>query len=147
MQDITKAKITDLLPHRPPFLFVDRIIEYKEGESIKALKRYTINEDYFRGHFPDTPIVPGVLMVESIAQAAGILAMTSFNKDGFKKPEIFFLSRISAVKFRKPVVPGDELIIEVNLIKEMAGSVKVSALGKVKEEIVIEAELMLSKKP
>lgn len=106
-------KIMEYLPHRYPFLLVDRIDSIEEGKSIVATKNVTINEEFFNGHFPGFPVMPGVLIVEAMAQAGGILALQDLGGDlGTKK--IFFMS-IEKARFRKPVVPGDQLRIEVHI--------------------------------
>lgn len=105
--------IKGLIPQRPPFLMLDRVIELKEGESIKAYKNVTMNEDYFRGHFPDMPILPGALMIEAMAQAALVLFKKSMPD---LTATIFYLANVK-VRFLKPVVPGDQLVIIAKIVK------------------------------
>jgi 3-hydroxyacyl-[acyl-carrier-protein] dehydratase len=107
--------IMELLPHRYPFLLVDRVVEYVPDISIRAYKNVTMNEAFFQGHFPGTPIMPGVLIVESMAQACGILYLLS-NKDKVQGKLLYFLG-MDKVKFRRPVVPGDRLDIEATVLK------------------------------
>lgn len=107
--------IMELLPHRYPFLLVDRVVEYVPDISIRAYKNVTMNEAFFQGHFPGTPIMPGVLIVEAMAQACGILYLLS-NKDKVQGKLLYFLG-MDKVKFRRPVVPGDRLDIEATVLK------------------------------
>lgn len=132
--------IMDFLPHRYPFILVDRILNLVPGEKITALKNVTINEPFFRGHFPSYPIMPGVLIVEAMAQAAGVLALESMPAEKRGAP-VFFMG-LDKVKFRKPVVPGDQLIFEVQIIKFRSKVVKASGKAFVEDSIVAEAELM-----
>ena len=130
----------DFLPHRYPFILVDRILDLVPGEKITALKNVTINEPFFQGHFPSYPIMPGVLIIEAMAQAAGVLALESMPAEKRGAP-VFFMG-LDKVKFRKPVVPGDQLIFEVQIIKFRSKVVKASGKAYVNESIVAEAELM-----
>lgn len=110
----TSKKLIALLPHRYPFLFVDRILEYVPGERIVGLKNVTRNEPFFDGHFPGQPIMPGVLLVEAMVQVAGLLALDSLDNAGEIIP---IFTRIEKVRFRRPVVPGDQLLIEARLLR------------------------------
>ena len=132
-QDITKV-----LPHRYPFLMIDRVIEVKLGKKIVALKNVTVNEPFFQGHFPGNPIMPGVLIVEAMAQAGGVLARLSLSegKEGSNEP-VFFMS-IDKVKFRKPVVPGDQLRLEVEAIRTGSRIWKLQGKAFVDSELVAE---------
>ncbi len=132
--------IMDFLPHRYPFILVDRILDLVPGEKITALKNVTINEPFFQGHFPTYPIMPGVLIVEAMAQAAGILALESMSAEKRGAP-VFFMG-LDKVKFRKPVVPGDQLVLEVQIIKFRSKVVKASGKAFVEDNLVAEAELM-----
>ena len=131
--------IMDFLPHRYPFILVDRILDLVPGEKIIALKNVTINEPFFQGHFPSFPIMPGVLIVEAMAQAAGVLALESMPAENRGGP-VFFMG-LDKVKFRKPVVPGDQLVLEVQIIKFRSKVVKASGKAFVKDNVVAEAEL------
>jgi len=135
-------KIMDLLPHRYPFLLIDRIIEFEKGKNITALKNVTINEPFFQGHFPGHPIMPGVLIVEAMAQAGGVLTNLSL-PDKLQGKLIYFMG-IDKVKFRKPVVPGDQIIFNVKTLKQRARVIKMAGIAYVDEKKVAEAELMAS---
>jgi len=135
-------KIMDILPHRYPFLLIDRIIEIIPGEKIVALKNVTINEPFFQGHFPGVPIMPGVLIVEAMGQAGGILAFSSAPQEN--KNDILYFMGMDKVRFRKPVVPGDQLLIEAKILKQRSKAIKMSGIATVEEKLVAEAELMAS---
>lgn len=130
--------ITDImkkLPHRYPFLLVDRIVDIQPDVSITGIKNVTINEPYFQGHFPGQPIMPGVLMVEAMAQVAGVLAFSS----GVEAKSVFFMS-IEKAKFRKPVVPGDQLRIEIKVMQQRGHVWKFSGTARVEDKIAAEAD-------
>ncbi len=139
--DITT--IMDHLPHRYPFLLVDRILRIEPHKSIKALKNVTFNEPFFQGHFPGLPVMPGVLIIEAMAQAGGVLAASDMDPKQREKLVYYFMG-IDKVKFRKPVVPGDQLIIEVELLKIRSRAVKMAGTAKVGGKIVAEAQMMAS---
>ena len=130
-----------MLPHRYPFLLVDRVLKLEKGKSIVAIKNVTVNESFFQGHFPDLKVMPGVLVVEALAQAGGILLYNSIPDFGDK---ILFLSKIDNMKFRKPVVPGDQIRLEVEImkLKSRVGYIKAKAI--VDEEVVTEGNMMAS---
>ena len=128
------------LPHRYPFLLVDRVLSFVKDKSIVALKNVTINEPFFQGHFPDTPIMPGVLIVEAMGQAGGMLVLLSLPPEIQGKP-IYFMG-FDKVRFRKPVVPGDQLILELEMLKQRSRAVKMAGIAKVDQKIVAEAQLM-----
>ena len=132
--------IMKFLPHRYPFILVDRILDLAPGEKITAIKNVTINEPFFQGHFPTFPIMPGVLIVEAMAQAAGILALESMPAEEQGRP-VFFMG-MDKVKFRKPVVPGDQLLLKIQILKFRKNIVKASAKAFVEEKVVAEAEIM-----
>lgn len=134
MMDI--KEIRQLLPHRYPFLLVDRIIEINPGATAVGIKNVTINEEFFQGHFPGNPIMPGVLIVEALAQVAGLLSLRSGATAG---QLVYFLS-IERAKFRKPVVPGDQLKLEVNIVQQRNNVWKFSGNAKVEDKIVAEAD-------
>lgn len=138
MYDI--QQIMSFLPHRYPFILVDRVLELKAGEQIKALKNVTINEPYFQGHFPGTPIMPGVLIVEAMAQAGGVLVFASLDAEKHGSP-VYFMG-MDKVKFRQPVIPGDQLVLDVRILKQRARAVKMTATACVNEKCVAEAEIM-----
>ncbi len=134
-------EILKRIPHRYPILLVDRVLELKKNDSIRALKNVSINEPYFSGHFPQRPVMPGVLMIEALAQAAAIL--------GFETLEIspddnalFYFAGIDAARFKRPVEPGDQLVLEVKLDRQKSGIFKFKARGTVAGELAVEADLM-----
>jgi 3-hydroxyacyl-[acyl-carrier-protein] dehydratase len=134
MMDI--KEILKLLPHRYPFLLVDRILEINSGSNAIGLKNVTINEEFFQGHFHGYPIMPGVLIVEALAQVAGILAFHS-EKTGSKA--VYFMS-IEKAKFRKPVIPGDQLKLDVSIIQHRGKVWKFSGSARVEDKTVAEAD-------
>ena len=131
--------IQKILPHRYPFLLVDKIIESTD-KKIVGLKNVTINEPFFQGHFPGHPIMPGVLILEAMAQVGGVGVLSLSENQG---KLAYFLS-IKEAKFRKPVVPGDQLIIEVEIVKKKLSVMQVRATAKVDGEVVTEAEMMFA---
>ncbi len=136
MMDINRIK--EILPHRYPFLLVDRIKEYSSDE-IVGIKNVTANEPFFPGHFPDNPIMPGVLIIEAMAQTGGILAFTRVPQH-LGNP-IYFMG-IDKVRFRKPVRPGDQLVLKVKILKQRGGLFKMSGEAFVDDKLVAEAEMM-----
>jgi beta-hydroxyacyl-ACP dehydratase FabZ len=130
------------LPHRYPFLLIDRIITIIPGESIVALKNVTMNEPFFQGHFPSQPVMPGVLIVEALAQAGGVLASEIRGPE--RQGEIIYFMGMDQVRFRRPVVPGDQLILEARVLKMRAKVAKMAGRALVGEQLVAEAELMAS---
>jgi 3-hydroxyacyl-[acyl-carrier-protein] dehydratase len=133
-------KIMELLPHRYPFIMIDRIIELVPGEKVVALKNVTINEPFFQGHFPGEPIMPGVLIIEAMGQAGAVLAAESMDRG--KKGSLIFFMGMDKVKFRKPVVPGDQIIFEIKFLKQRSQAFKMSGIASVDDKRVAEAELM-----
>lgn len=131
------------LPHRYPFLLVDRVLECHKGKSLMALKNVTINEEFFQGHFPGNPVMPGVLMLEALAQAAGLLA---FITEDVYPDQItqFYFAGIDEVRFRKPVRPGDQLILKVNVERVMRGIWKYAAVAEVAGEEVTSCKMMIA---
>ena len=134
-------KIMTFLPHRYPFLLVDRILDLVPGERVTAIKNVTFNEPFFQGHFPGAPVMPGVLIVEAMGQAGGVLAYES-NPEENPSQFLIYLMGLDKVKFRKPVVPGDQLIMELTILKQRGRTVKMGGVSKVDDKIVAEAELM-----
>ncbi|GLJ14971.1 hypothetical protein SUGI_0244420 [Cryptomeria japonica] len=136
-------QIREILPHRFPFLLVDRVVEYKPGESAVGIKNVTINDNFFPGHFPERPIMPGVLMVEAMAQVGGLLML---------QPEVggsrenFFFAGVDKVRFRKPVIAGDTLVMRMNLVKlqKRFGIAKMEGKAYVGGEVVCEGEFMMA---
>lgn len=134
-------EILDHLPHRFPFLLVDRVLDYKPGEYLVAVKNVSVNEPFFPGHFPQRPVFPGVLIMEALAQATGLLA---FKTQG-KKPDgtsLYYFAGIDNCRFKRPVQPGDQLILEVKLLATKRSIWKFSAEAKVDGKVVASAELM-----
>jgi 3-hydroxyacyl-[acyl-carrier-protein] dehydratase len=139
MMDI--HQILEKLPHRYPILLVDRVLEVDPGKRIRALKNVSINEPYFMGHFPHRPVMPGVLTLEALAQAAALLSFADGNLQSSKDSVIYFLG-IDGARFKRPVEPGDQLILEVEVDRVKAGIHKFNARAKVDGEIACEAQLM-----
>ena len=133
-------EIIRLLPHRYPFLLVDRILEVEKEKSITGLKNVTINEPFFQGHFPSEPVMPGVLILEGMAQAGGILAFHSIPEMVGEK--LIYFAGIDKVRFRQPVVPGDQMIFEMAVLKQKGKIWKMSGKAKVNGNLVAEAELI-----
>ncbi len=127
--------IQSLIPHRYPFLMVDRIIEMEPNVRAVGIKNVTINEPFFQGHFPGNPIMPGVLIVEALAQVAGVLAFSS----GIQGSAVYFMS-IEKAKFRKPVLPGDQLRLEIKVLQQRGNVWKFSGAGVVEGKVASEAE-------
>jgi 3-hydroxyacyl-[acyl-carrier-protein] dehydratase len=140
--ELDQLEIQKILPHRYPFLLLDRILELQLNEKVVGLKNVTVNEPFFQGHFPGNPIMPGVLIVEALAQAGGVLAFLS-NPRHIGKNLIYFLA-IDKVKFRKPVVPGDQLILEMVALRRGGRVWKMQGKAFVRDNLVAEAELTAS---
>lgn len=138
VQDINK--ILEHLPHRYPFLLVDRVLELVGDEKIVALKNVSINEPFFQGHFPQEPIMPGVLIVEAMGQTGGLLITA--NLPPSDRGRRFYFMGFDKVRFRKPVVPGDQLIMELSILKKRRKVVKMAGTAFVDQNVVAEAELM-----
>jgi len=132
--------IMDVLPHRYPFLFVDRIIALEEGKRVVGIKNVTINEPFFQGHFPGEPVMPGVLIVEAMGQTAGVLAYRAMGEEAEGKG--VFLMSINRVKFRRPVVPGDQLRLELEVVKHRGDIWAFQGKAFVEDQLAAEAELM-----
>ena len=135
--------IRRLLPHRYPFLLVDRVLECRKGESIRALKNVTANEPFFTGHFPQRPVMPGVLIIEALAQAAGLLAFITADVVPDDDTRFYFVG-IDKARFRKPVEPGDQLILTAKIERQMRGIWKFSTVAYVGENEVTSAEMMVA---
>lgn len=134
-------EILNYLPHRYPFLLVDRVVEMEEGKRIVALKNVTINEPFFPGHFPHRPVMPGVLILEALAQAAALL---SFKSTGQKPDDnsVVYFAGIDGARFKRPVGPGDQLMLEATILRSMRNVWKYQAVARVDGEVAAEAELM-----
>ena len=134
-------QVMQYLPHRYPFLLIDKVIELELGKSITAIKNVTINEPFFPGHFPGAPVMPGVLILEALAQAAGILSFKTKNYT----PEqigIIYFAGIDNARFKKPVRPGDQLVLKAEIVREMRGIWKYSGRAEVDGALVAEADFM-----
>jgi 3-hydroxyacyl-[acyl-carrier-protein] dehydratase len=134
-------KILKKLPHRYPFLLVDRVIEFEKDKRLKALKNVTINEPFFAGHFPSRPVMPGVLILEALAQTAALLSFESAGQDISDDMVVYFVG-IDAARFKRPVEPGDQLVLEAMLDRSRAGIYKYKTKAYVDGEVAAEAELM-----
>ncbi len=137
-------EIMALLPHRYPFLMIDRVLDFTPGESLTAIKNVTVNEPIFTGHFPGMPIFPGVLILEAMAQATGILGFKTVSER--KENELYLFAGIDEARFKKPVVPGDQLVLEVKFLKERRNMWKFYAEAKVDGQVVCSAELMCARR-
>jgi beta-hydroxyacyl-ACP dehydratase FabZ len=132
-------EIMKLLPHRYPMLLVDRILEYEDGKRIVGLKNVSANEQFFQGHFPGNPVMPGVLIVEAMAQCCAVLFLKDI-EDRDKK--LFLFGGVDKARFRKPVIPGDQLIMECTVLQKRASTVRMRGEAKVDGAIVAEAEML-----
>ena len=139
MMDI--HQILKQLPHRYPFLLVDRVLELEKGKSIKALKNVTINEPFFAGHFPHRPVMPGVMMLEAMAQAAALLAFDTMGASLDEKT-VYYFAGIDGARFKRPVEPGDQLVMDVTLARQKSGIFKFRGISRVGTQVACEAELM-----
>ncbi len=134
-------QVMQYLPHRYPFLLIDRVIELELGKTITAIKNVTINEPFFPGHFPGAPVMPGVLILEAMAQAAGILSFKTKNYTPEQIGVIYFAG-IDNARFKKPVKPGDQLVLKAEIVREMRGIWKYKGRAEVDGVMVAEADLM-----
>ena len=137
----TVTDIMKMLPHRYPFLLVDRILELEPGTRIVGLKNVTVNEQFFQGHFPGAPVMPGVLVIESMAQVAGVMIYRDLPD---RDSKLIYFTGIEGAKFRRPVVPGDQLRIEVDFLNRRNNFGKVDARASVEGKLVAEAVLMFA---
>jgi 3-hydroxyacyl-[acyl-carrier-protein] dehydratase len=133
------------LPHRYPFLLIDRVLKFEEGKSLVALKNVTMNEPFFQGHFPQRPVMPGVLILEALAQATGILAFRTVDSEP-KHNTLYYFVGIDKARFKQPVEPGDQLILEVELLRTKRGIWMFTAEAKVDGKVVANAEIMCTEK-
>jgi 3-hydroxyacyl-[acyl-carrier-protein] dehydratase len=132
-------KIIQLLPHRYPFLLVDKVLSYELDKHIIAIKNVTINEEFFQGHFPAKPVMPGVLIIEALAQSAGILAYQSTEIN--PEESLFYLGAISDVRFKRMVIPGDQLILKVNILKRRKNVWRFACEAFVEDELACSAQM------
>ena len=138
MAVMEQAEIQALLPHRYPFLLVDRVVEFDPDRRIVGIKNVTVNEPFFQGHFPRRPVMPGVLILEAMAQVGGLLAFKSL---GAATRPVVYLTGVDGAKFRKPVVPGDRLRLEIDVVKKRPPFWKMAGKAMVDSELVCEAEV------
>lgn len=141
MAEMDIGEIMKYLPHRYPMLLIDRVVEFHHGESLVALKNVSYNESYFQGHFPNRPVMPAVIILEAMAQATGILVLRSMDKLPSEKSVYYFVG-IDGARFRRPVVPGDQLRIEVNLLRSSRGVWKLRSEATVAGDVVASGDLM-----
>lgn len=133
-------QILKKLPHRYPILLVDRVLELDKGQRIRAIKNVTINEDFFNGHFPRRPVMPGVLMIEALAQASALLAFETLGQSADENT-VYYFAGIDNARFKRPVEPGDQLVLEATLERMKASVFKFKARALVGEEVAVEADL------
>jgi 3-hydroxyacyl-[acyl-carrier-protein] dehydratase len=134
-------QILKMLPHRYPILLVDRVVEFEKGVRIKALKNVTINEPFFTGHFPHRPVMPGVMMLEALAQTAALLSFQSMGQQPGDDTVVYFLG-IDGARFKRVVEPGDQLVLEASIVRAKAGIYKYQTRASVDGQTAVEAELM-----
>lgn len=139
--ELDVVEIQKLLPHRFPFLLIDRVVEIRKGEYIEAYKNITINEHVFAGHFPDHPIYPGVMIIEGLAQAGGVLGFKSLDDENAYQNKVVYFMSIDKAKFRHPVKPGDRLTYKLDLIKQKGAILVLTGKAYVDDKLVAEAEL------
>ena len=135
-------EILELLPHRYPFLLIDRVLELDPDKSIVALKNVTINEPFFPGHYPHHPVMPGVLMIEAMAQASALLSFKSMGGGKLDEKSVYYFAGIDGARFKRPVGPGDQMIIKSTLIRNRSGLYKFGATIEVDGQLAAEAEVM-----
>lgn len=143
---IEAREIQNLLPHRFPFLLIDRVTAAEPGERLTAIKNVTFNEQFFQGHFPEMPVMPGVLIVEAMAQACGVLAVLSQGRSERTEGEVTLFAGLDNVRFKRPVVPGDQLVFEVELLAHKRGIGKFNAVAKVDGQLACEAQIMCAQR-
>lgn len=141
MKSLDINQIKEYLPHRYPLLLVDRVIDWESGQRITTIKNVTINEEFFNGHFPHKPVMPGVLMIEALAQSAALLAFLTMGQKPDDNAVVYFVG-IDGARFKRPVEPGDQLKMEVEILRQSRGIWKFSAKASVDGQLAVEAELM-----
>ncbi len=141
MKSLDINQIKQYLPHRYPLLLVDRVLDWEEGKRITAIKNVTINEEFFNGHFPHKPVMPGVLMIEALAQTAALLAFLTMGQKPDDNAVVYFVG-IDGARFKRPVEPGDQLTMEVEILRQSRGIWKFQSRATVGEQLAVEAELM-----
>lgn len=141
MKSLDINQIKEYLPHRYPLLLVDRVIDWESGKNITTLKNVTINEEFFNGHFPHKPVMPGVLTIEALAQSAALLAFLTIGQKPDDNAVVYFVG-IDGARFKRPVEPGDQLRMQVEILRQSRGIWKFHAKATVEDQLVVEAELM-----
>lgn len=141
MKSLDILQIKQYLPHRYPLLLVDRVLDWEAGKSISAIKNVTINEEFFNGHFPHKPVMPGVLMIEALAQTAALLSFLTLDRKPDDKSIVYFIG-IDGARFKRPVGPGDQLKMNVTILRSARGIWKYKAVASVDGQLAVEAELM-----
>jgi len=136
---LTIQEILKIVPHRYPMLLIDRILEVESGTRIVGLKNVTANEQFFQGHFPGAPVMPGVLIVEAMAQCAAVLCLLDIPE---RDEKLFLFGGVDKARFRRPVVPGDQLIMEITVLQKRATTIRVRGEARVDGKLVAEAELL-----
>lgn len=143
---IEVREIQNFLPHRFPFLLLDRVTAAEPGKSLCAVKNVTFNEPFFQGHFPESPVMPGVLVIEAMAQACGVLAVLSQGNTERQEGEITLFVGLDNVRFRRQVIPGDQLVFEVELLSHKRGIGKFNAVAKVDGQLAVEGQIMCAQR-
>ncbi len=141
MKSLDINQIKEYLPHRYPLLLVDRVLDWESGKQITTIKNVTINEEFFNGHFPHKPVMPGVLMIEALAQSAALLAFLTMGQKPDDNAVVYFVG-IDGARFKRPVEPGDQLKMQVEILRQSRGIWKFKAKAMVDEQLAVEAELM-----
>ena len=141
MKSLDINQINQYLPHRYPLLLVDRVLDWESGKNITAIKNVTINEEFFVGHFPHKPVMPGVLTIEALAQTAALLAFLTTGQKPDDNAVVYFVG-IDGARFKRPVEPGDQLKMQVEILRQSRGIWKFHAKAAVDDQLVVEAELM-----
>ena len=141
MKSLDINQIKQYLPHRYPLLLVDRVLDWESGKGITAIKNVTINEEFFVGHFPHKPVMPGVLTIEALAQTAALLAFLTMGQKPDDNAVVYFVG-IDGARFKRPVEPGDQLRMQVDILRQARGIWKFHAKATVDDQLVVEAELM-----
>ncbi len=141
MNSLDIHQIKQYLPHRYPLLLVDRVLDWESGKRITAIKNVTVNEEFFNGHFPHKPVMPGVLMIEAMAQTAAILSFLTMGKKPDENTVVYFVG-IDNARFKRPVEPGDQLKMEVDILRVSRGIWKYKAIATVDGQLAVEGELM-----
>ncbi len=141
MNSLDINQIKQYLPHRYPLLLVDRVLDWESGKSITAIKNVTINEEFFNGHFPNKPVMPGVMTIEALAQTSALLAFLTMGQKPDENAVVYFLG-IDNARFKRPVEPGDQLRMHVEILRQSRGIWKFQARATVDDQLAVEAELM-----